>query len=99
MKKLIIIVLVLAMLACLCSCNTRQDVEVEYNDENTYVIDVQYDTYNNLISKTVYNKITGQTYLYTWTYKYHNGFWECVDSDIVVVSRGGTIIYPDNENQ
>ena len=68
---------------------------MHYNDENTYVIDMQYDQYDNLISKSVYNKITGQTYLYTFNYEYKNGFWECTETNTVVLSKAGSVIYPE----
>jgi hypothetical protein len=94
-KKLLIIILSIFILISLCSCASQQEIEMNYNNENTYVIDMQYDQYNNLISKSVYNKITGQTYLYTFKYEYHNGFWECIDNDVVVLNKVGDVMYPE----
>lgn len=56
MKKLIVIIIAILILCTLCSCATSQEAEMHYNNENTYVIDIQYDQYNNLISKSVYRK-------------------------------------------
>lgn len=95
MKKILVIMIAILMLCTLCSCATSQEAEMHYNNENTYVIDMQYDQYDNLISKSVYNKITGQTYLYTFKYEYHNGFWECIDNDVVVLNKAGDVMYPE----
>jgi hypothetical protein len=95
MRKLLVIIIAILMLCGLCSCTTDQEAEMHYNDENTYVIDMQYDQYDNLISKSVYNKITGQTYLYTFTYQYNNGFWECTNTNTVVIAKAGSVIYPE----
>ena len=98
MKKFLVIIIAILMLCTLCSCATDQEAEMNYNDENTYVIDMQYDRYDNLISKSVYNKITGHTYLYTFNYEYNNGFWECTETNTVVISKAGSVIYPEGED-
>ena len=95
MRKLFVITITILLLCILCSCTTFQEAEMHYNNENTYVIDMQHDQYNNLISKSVYNKITGQTYLYTFKYEYHNGFWECINNDVVVLNKAGDVMYPE----
>ena len=94
MKKLLVIIITILMLGTLCSCTTNQEIEMQYNNENTYVIDMQYDGYENLISKSVYNKITGHTYIYTFNYEYNNGFWECTETNTVILSKAGSVIYP-----
>ena len=98
MKKILVIIIAIVMLGTLCSCTTYQEAEMHYNDENTYIIDIQYDRYENLISKSVYNKVTGHTYIYTFNYEYNNGFWECTETNTVVFSKAGSVIYPEGDD-
>lgn len=95
MKKLILIITVIVLIFALCACDNTKE-EVDYDSTNAYIIDIEEDNYGNIISKTVYNKITEQTYLYTYTYQYHNGFWECTNVNVVIVLRGGTVVYPED---
>ena len=93
MKKLILIITIIMLVCTLCACGDEKEV-ITYNNENAYIIDIEEDNYGNIISKTVYNKMTEQTYLYTYTYDYNNGFWECTNVDTVIILRGGTVVYP-----
>lgn len=91
MKRIFIILIAVIVLICLSSCNNNE--EAGYADGET-VLDIQYDQYKNVISKTVYDNRNERTYLYTYTYSYKSGLWECTDSDLVIVLRGGTVVYP-----
>lgn len=93
MKKLLLILITIMMLCTLCACGEPEEKPV-YDNTNAYVIDIEEDMYGNVINRTVYNNITEQTYVYTYTYTYHNGMWECTNVDVVVILRGGTVIYP-----
>jgi uncharacterized protein YxeA len=91
MKRIFIILIAVIVLICLSSCNNNE--EACYADSET-VLDIQYDQYKNVISKVVYDNRNERTYLYTYTYSYQNGFWECTDSNLTIVLRGGTVVYP-----
>lgn len=97
-RILLPIVCAVALLVAMCSCETEQSVVQSYDDTNTYIVDVQYDKYDNVISKSVYNKVTAHTYLYTYEYEYCNGFWVCSNTQVVAMSKSGGVIYPEDAN-
>ena len=94
MKKLVLIITIVLLLCVLCSCGSKSE-EQNYDNDNAYVVDIQKDNYGNVISRTVYDKIAERTYLYTYTYEYNNGFWECTNVNTVIILRGGTVVYPE----
>lgn len=94
MKKLLLIITIIMLLCTLCACSNDKEV-VTYDNENAYVVDIQKDNYGNVISRTVYDKMAERTYLYTYTYEYNDGFWECTNVDTVIILRGGTVVYPE----
>jgi hypothetical protein len=93
MKKIILLVITIALLTSLCACTTQEEVDAKlYNQENAHFVDIQKDQYGNVVSRSVYNRLTQQTYIYTYTYEYIDGHWQCRDTDVVVISAGGTVI-------
>lgn len=93
MKKLLLIITIILLLCTLCACGDDKE-DIAYDNENAYVVDIQKDNYGNVISRTVYDKMAERTYLYTYTYEYNDGFWECTNVDTVIILRGGTVVYP-----
>ena len=93
MKKLILIVITILMVVSLCACESQEEVDAKlYNQENAHFVDIQKDQYGNVVSRSVYNRLTHQTYIYTYTYEYIDGHWQCRDTDVVVISEVGTVI-------
>lgn len=93
MKKIILLVITIALLTSLCACTTQEEVDAKlYNQENAHFVDIQKDQYGNVVSRSVYNRLTQQTYIYTYTYEYIEGHWQCRDTDVVVISASGVVI-------
>lgn len=57
-----------------------------------YLIDIEYDYRNNPIQKTVFDKETGYTYVYTFTYNHNAHGFACTGSSVIVIDNSGKIV-------
>lgn len=91
-----ILVLILS-LTTLASCTTRAEecAELFQSAEDLFLAETLEDQHGNVIQKTVFNKSTGHTTIYSFQYEQRDSVWICVNTDKVVISAGGDVIYPE----
>ena len=73
-------------------CNPSDPVETSAQSMDNILTDITYDEYNNIIQKTVFDKITGNTFIYTFTYVVDGWGTSCTSSTVKVINSKGELI-------
>lgn len=83
--------LVVVFSGCGGHSSSSQDPSIDESDN--IVVDSQVDHYGNPIQKMVFDKDSGYTYIYTFTYeKEIRGAYVCVDSRVIILDDEGKVI-------
>lgn len=92
---IILAILVLILVICLICSSDNSKKEDNYQEtivESNLVIDIQKDTYGNIIQKTVYNTTTGYSYIYMFEYTLSGHPYQVSKSSLLVIDNEGNII-------
>ena len=90
--SLTLVIISIVLLLSSCSDSNQNIDRTEYTQDNVYFVDIQQDQYGNTISKSVYNRVTGHSYLYTYDYEFIEDKWVCMNSDVVSFTSSGVQI-------
>lgn len=71
--------------------NPSDPIETSTQSMDNILTDITYDKYDNIIQKTVFDKATGNTFIYTFTYEIGWGT-SCTSSAVKVINSKGELI-------